>query len=835
MDPSKFGASDLHQQGVQNCHYRHDSMTVTRLEEIFKECPHPDENQRRQISERLGINEQQVRFWFQNKNAQVKTMNDRLDNHALWLENGRMQSDNLILRGTLQNTPCGASGVRPKEAEERNVQFIPLLRKENIQSTDGNEASKIFYLIDSRDCDSIINFLVNSGINPMSHLDIPYCSNDASRGSFLNQTVGIPALDQHSPIPNQHIHAPASSQNIPASTPVVHLHNIAPEDCYIPDMSAVLGQNTPKLVSTHDQDNKNSVVEQEIQAPGHGIKVPSLTTLVEDIPPLGRDIPILDQNNKPPLERELDSVLEILKNDAMVSQLMMNQNKHKENGMVSQLMRSQNTHKENSFLSQIAYTAMEEMMKLLKMNAPFWLRSPHDEKLNLQHDIYQRTFHRINQLKGPNARIESSKDSREVNMSGAQLVEMFFNSDKWVDLFPTIVKKAQTVKVFESGSLGNRNGALQLMNAEIHVLSHLVKPRAFHFLRYCKQIEASAWVITDVSYDFPQDRTTGSRAWRLPSGCLILDIIQGLCRVSWLEHEEADENFQTNHLFRDVIISGEAYGARRWVLALKRMCERIECASTKLIPIYESRGAVKSVEGRKSILYLAQRMVKIFSMTLDMESNTSFPHLTRIHNNGVTISVRMNRTVPDIPRGMILSAATSFWLPLSPQSVFDYMMDNKERAKWEPLWYGNPGNEIHRIATGSNHRNCITITQPRSSNENNTMVTLRESYADALGSMTVYSAFDRDIMNYAMSGEDTSQLLVLPSGFTITWDGQSNALEGSSKQVAKVRGSVVTIMLQLLASASSETQAVDMKFVDYVTELLSSTVEKIKSALPCSN
>jgi len=35
--------------------------------------------------------------------------------------------------------------------------------------------------------------------------------------------------------------------------------------------------------------------------------------------------------------------------------------------------------------------------------------------------------------------------------------------EKWVYLFPTIVKKAQTIEVLESGSLGNRNGALQLV------------------------------------------------------------------------------------------------------------------------------------------------------------------------------------------------------------------------------------------------------------------------------------------------------------------------------------------------------------------------------------
>nr|KYP50289.1 Homeobox-leucine zipper protein HDG11 [Cajanus cajan] len=548
-------------------------------------------------------------------------------------------------------------------------------------------------------------------------------------------------------------------------------------------MSEILDQNNPTPISSHDQDNKIPVVEQEIQVPNH----------------------------------ELDGVLEILKNDDKLSQLMM----------------SQSTNKKNAFISQIANTAMEELMKLLKTNEPLWLKSLHDGKFILQRDSYQRMFLRINCLKGPHARIESSKDSRVVNMSLTQLVEMFINSDKWIDLFPTIVKKAQTVKVFESGSLENRNGALQLMNAKMHVLSHLVPTRTFHFLRYCKQIEVGTWVIVDVSVDSSEDKTTVSCAWRLPSGCLIQEITQGLCRVSWMEHVEVNDNIQTHQLFRDIIIN--TYGARRWILTLKRMCERFECASTETIPSYEARGVVKSLEGRKSIMQLAHRMVKIFCRTLDMEDNTNFPHLTRINNGEVTISVRMNKTVSDVPKGMILSAATSFWLPLSPQSVFDYMIDNKERAKWEPLWYGNPGHELQRISTGSNPRNFISITRPVSCSENNNTVTLRESYADALGSMMVYSAFDMEIMNFAMRGEDTSQLLVLPSGFTISWDGQPNALEGSSGQVGRSRGSVVTLMLQLLASSSSEMDKVDMEFVGYVTTLLSSTVEKIKSALNRTN
>lgn len=69
------------------------------------------------------------------------------------------------------------------------------------------------------------------------------------------------------------------------------------------------------------------------------------------------------------------------------------------------------------------------------------------------------------------------------------------------------------------------------MNAEMHILSPLVPAREFVFLRYCKQLEAGAWVIADVSFDFSiYDNTI--HAWRFPSGCLIHEIINGSCKVS---------------------------------------------------------------------------------------------------------------------------------------------------------------------------------------------------------------------------------------------------------------------------------------------------------------
>ena len=39
---------------------------------MFKECPHPDENQRAALSRELGLEPRQIKFWFQNRRTQMK-------------------------------------------------------------------------------------------------------------------------------------------------------------------------------------------------------------------------------------------------------------------------------------------------------------------------------------------------------------------------------------------------------------------------------------------------------------------------------------------------------------------------------------------------------------------------------------------------------------------------------------------------------------------------------------------------------------------------------------------------------------------------------------------
>lgn len=70
------------------------------------------------------------------------------------------------------------------------------------------------------------------------------------------------------------------------------------------------------------------------------------------------------------------------------------------------------------------------------------------------------------------------------------------------------------------------------MHEQMHILSPLVPPREFYFLRHCQQIELGVWVIVDVSYDLSKENISPSRSWRLPSGCMIQDMLNGCSKVS---------------------------------------------------------------------------------------------------------------------------------------------------------------------------------------------------------------------------------------------------------------------------------------------------------------
>ncbi|CAM8986225.1 unnamed protein product [Rhodiola kirilowii] len=86
----------------QKKYQRHNAYQIQQLEAVFRLCPHPDERQRIKLSQRLGLNLNQIKFWFQNKRTQIKTQTEH--NHYILLreENDRLRNEKCGLEGSIR-------------------------------------------------------------------------------------------------------------------------------------------------------------------------------------------------------------------------------------------------------------------------------------------------------------------------------------------------------------------------------------------------------------------------------------------------------------------------------------------------------------------------------------------------------------------------------------------------------------------------------------------------------------------------------------------------------------------------------------------------------------
>uniref|UniRef100_M4CI13 Uncharacterized protein n=1 Tax=Brassica campestris TaxID=3711 RepID=M4CI13_BRACM len=480
-------------------------------------------------------------------------------------------------------------------------------------------------------------------------------------------------------------------------------------------------------------------------------------------------------------------------------------------------------------MNDIALTAMDELLRLVHTNEPLWSRSDgRGEILNL--GSYENVFPRSsNRGKNHNVRIEASRSSGIVFMNAMSLVDMFMDSAKWAELFPSIVAASKTLAVVSSGmGGGTHEGALHLMYEEMEVLSPLVATREFCELRYCQQIEQGSWIVVNVSYHLPQF-VSHSHSYRFPSGCLIQDMPNGYSKVTWVEHTETEEKEPVHELYREMVHKGIAFGAERWVTTLQRMCERF---ASLLAPAVSSLGGViPSPEGKRSMMRLAHRMVSNYCISVSRSNNTRSTVVAELNDVGVRVTAHKS---PE-PNGTILSAATTFWLPNSPQNVFNFLKDERTRPQWDVLSNSNAVQEVAHIANGSHPGCCISVLRASSASQSNNMLILQETSIDSSGALVVYSPVDLSALNIAMNGDDTSYIPLLSSGFAISPDGNRNspsAEQGgaSSSSGYGGGGSLITVGFQIMVS-NLPSAKLNMESVETVNNLIGTTVHQIKTGL----
>ncbi|PNY06781.1 putative homeobox leucine zipper protein [Trifolium pratense] len=497
---------------------------------------------------------------------------------------------------------------------------------------------------------------------------------------------------------------------------------------------------------------------------------------------------------------------------------------------------------EKTMMLQIATLAMQELERLVRVNEPFWINfsnTHQDERYTLDHERYCQFFPKNNHIRGDNVSKESSKYSGIIGLDGMKLVDMFLDSDKWRNLFPTIVTKAETTKVLEIGLPGNRDGALLLMNEEMHILSPLVRPREFNIIRYCKQVDVDVWVITDVSFDSSRPNTPPlSHSWKHPSGCIIREMPNKSCLVTWVEHVEVEDMLHTHHIFRDFVVNNTLYGAESWIKELQRMCERFFSFYAETVPAGESIGVIQTIEGRRSVMKLADRMVKIFCECLRMAGQLEFQHLNLESSiGGVRVSLRQ---ATDIGQGIVVAAATTLCLPLPAEYVFDFLKDPTKRYQWDVMAYENPMYEIGHVSNGLNPGNYTTIFQPYNPSENSTMI-LQESFTSPVGSYVIYAPIDIISMNAVICGEDSTKLPIIPTGFVVCPYAQPNATFeasnniGSSSSGGVGRGganTLLTLAYQILTcNPNGIDQHQNMEAFATMNTLLTTSVLKVRGAL----
>ncbi|GAB4842239.1 Homeobox-leucine zipper protein GLABRA 2 [Ancistrocladus abbreviatus] len=490
---------------------------------------------------------------------------------------------------------------------------------------------------------------------------------------------------------------------------------------------------------------------------------------------------------------------------------------------------------EKSKIMDIVNQALEELKKMATAGNPLWVKSVETGREILNYDEYMREFS-VESLSSarPKMSIEASRETGVVFVDLPRLVQSFMDVNQWKEMFPCLISKAGTMDVVCNGESANWNGAVQLMFAELQMLTPMVPTREVYFVRYCKQLSPEQWAIVDVSIDNVEDNINVSlvKCRKRPSGCIIEDKSNGHCKVTWVEHLECQKS-TVHSMYRTIINSGLAFGARHWMATLQLQSERLVFFMATNVPTKDSNG-VATLAGRKSILKLAQRMTWGFCRALGASSFNTWTKVTSKTGEDIRVASRKNSSDPGEPIGLILCAVSSVWLPVSPSILFDFLRDDARRHEWDIMANGGQVQSIANLAKGQDRGNTVTI-QTMKSKEN--MWIVQDCSTNAYESMVVYAHVDIPGIQSVMTGCDSSSMAVLPSGFSILPDGlESRPLVISSRMEEKSSegGSLLTVALQTVTN-NSATAKPTMESVESINTLLACTLRNIRTSLQCDD
>ncbi|KAF7037851.1 hypothetical protein CFC21_048134 [Triticum aestivum] len=488
----------------------------------------------------------------------------------------------------------------------------------------------------------------------------------------------------------------------------------------------------------------------------------------------------------------------------------------------------------------LAGRALEELKTMCSSGEPLWVRSVETGRDILNYDEYVRLFRRDD---GPGDRragwsVEASRETGLVYLDATKLVYAFMDVNQWKELFPSMISKASTLDVIRTRDDDDgHDGVVQLMFAEVQMLTPMIPTREFYFARYCKKLAAEKWVIVDVSFDKAEADVGTSpllTCWKNPSGCIIEEQANGHSRVTWMEHTRCRE-CAVPSMYRAVTASGLAFGARRWVATLQLQCERMVFWVATNVPTRDNSG-VSTLAGRRSVLKLAHRMTSSLCRVMGGSRGLAWSRAPRAGAGDVRLTSRTNAGDPGEPQGLIACAVLSTWLPVSPTALLDFLRDESRRPEWDVTLAGRAVQCRVNLTKGKDRCNCVTAyVSSRADGQGGEWV-VQDSCTSPCESIVAYAPVDAAVLQPVISGHDSSGVALLPCGFAVVPDGLEArpAVIRSRREDGAAAGSLVTVAFQVLAS-SSPAAALSPESAETVTSLASCTLRRVKKALGCQD
>ncbi|KAK3199541.1 hypothetical protein Dsin_022956 [Dipteronia sinensis] len=273
--------------------------------------------------------------------------------------------------------------------------------------------------------------------------------------------------------------------------------------------------------------------------------------------------------------------------------------------------------------------------------------------------------------------------------------------------------------------------------------------------------------------------------------------------VTWVEHAAVSGTVLVHNIYRHLVVSGFAFGAKRWASSLIRHCQWIDTLRDPGLSATTREDEIMLPSGRESLLKLSERMRRIFWGNFDASSGKIWMSLPIIGAEDIRVMIKGNIHFRDKPSATKLAFTTSIRLPVPPKTLFSFLCDGFCRNKATPL--------------------------------DMEMMYLQESFADDTGSYVIYAPIDVPTMSSILNGDcnNTDGVNILPCGFSILPE-RSVVYDGSSSRDGAC-GSLLTMAFNIIDDHESTEDYMPRETMITIYNIINKTAFLIRNALVPDN